>query len=79
MTTLNGTSLERALFLPGCDAEREEGWYTLGALDDVLWALPEFVIEDAPGGLDQLQAARRRWIRRNSVVGDAFAEGVGLL
>ena len=103
-------ALERALLLPGCDAdavhdalgealdearasrkglpaadvEREEGWYTLGAaeaLDDVVWALPESVLddEDAFEGLDQLQHARSRWVRRNSVVGDAFAREAGLL
>ena len=105
-------ALERALLLPGCDADaihdvlveafdearanceglpdadadadREAGWYTLGAaeaLDDVVWALPESVLddEDAFEGLDQLQHAQRRWARRNAVVGDAFAREVGLL
>ena len=103
-------ALERALLLPGCDAdavhdalvealdearanrkvlpaadvEREEGWYTLGAaeaLDDVIWALPDSVVDDdcAFEGLDRLQHAKDRWARRNSGVGDAFAGEVGLL
>ena len=72
--------------LSDADVEREEGWYTLGAaeaLDDVVWALPESVLDDddddAFEGLDQLQHAKDRWARRNSVVGDAFASKVGLL
>ena len=70
--------------LPAVDVEREEGWYTLGAadaLDDVIWALPDSVIddEDAFEGLDQLQHARSRWVRYNAAVGDAFARKAGLL
>lgn len=64
MTILNGASLRD---------------WAAEALDDALWALPEAVIEDAPEGLDQLQAAQRSWARRNSCVGDAFAREVGLL
>ena len=71
--------------LPEADVEREEGWYTLGAaeaLDDVIWALQDSVIDDddeAFEGLDKLQRARSRWARRNSAVGDAFARKAGLL
>ena len=70
--------------LPAADVEREEGWYTLGAaeaLDDVIWALPDSVIDDddAFEGLERLQREQSRWARRNSAVGDAFARKAGLL
>ena len=57
-------------------------WYTLGgieALDDVLDALPDSVVEQRPGGLKSLQNLRRAWIKRNSELGDDYARRIGLL
>lgn len=57
-------------------------WYTLGgieALDDVLDALPDSVVEHRPGGLKSLQNLRRAWIKRNSELGDDYARRIGLM
>ena len=69
-----------------CDWDRltpeQRAWYSMGAaetLSDVLYALPDSVIEHHPGGLKSLQAARRRWIAENSRLADDYARKAGLL
>lgn len=63
-------------------ADTGRAWYTLGgieALDDVLDALPDSVVEHRPGGLKALQNLRRAWIKRNSELGDDYARRIGLM
>lgn len=69
-----------------CDWDRltpeQRASYSMGAaetLSDVLYALPDSVIEHHPGGLKSLQAARRRWIAENSRLADDYARKAGLL
>lgn len=60
----------------------DRAWYTLGgieALDDVLDALPDSVVEHRPRGLKALQNLRRAWIKRNSELGDEYARRIGLM
>lgn len=57
-------------------------WYTragVDALDDILDALPDSVVEHRPGGLRALQNLRRTYKKTNSDLADAYARRVGLM
>lgn len=69
-----------------CDWDRlnpeQRSWYSFGAADaltDVLYALPDSVIDHCPTGLRALQRARQAWIDKNQRIADDFARKVGLL
>ena len=67
---------------PSTLTETGQAWYTIGgieALDDVLDALPDSVVEHHPGGLKALQNLRRAWIVKNHDLGDTYAKRIGLL
>lgn len=67
---------------PDSLSETGMAWYTIGGIDaltDVLYALPDSVVEHHPGGLKSLQNLRQSWIKTNHDLADAYAKRIGLL